>query len=261
MKNTIVSLGKGALGSLFAMALYTIIEWYWGDWPDNAQITLIISFICIGISFFLLLFLVNKVEARIRPQLEQEIEKKIAKKYSIYESPQCGFIVEVNRLSLMKNYGIFFEESKNNILIIGETLVTFLQYPNFRDIISETINRGVKIDIIILDKNYTLIADRALELNYSVDEFKVAQLSVINQWKSFKNSIRSSNFRIFLTKFHPRMFFFHIDDKIFFQTYPYGLIGTELPCLCVDKKGNEKAYLNLTKIESNIVNDSKLLNY
>jgi hypothetical protein len=168
-----------------------------------------------------------------------------------------GIEVFDDRLDLMKHYGDYILSAEKRVLIVGETLVTFIQYPRFKEVVKSTISRGVKVDVVLMSDKCPSLEERAFELGEEYEEMMASQQAAIFGWKSVMKFVESSNFNVFLIDYHPKMFIFHIDERVYFQPYPFGAYGTELPCLLAHPSSS--AYDDLVSIEEKLMNASHKL--
>jgi hypothetical protein len=162
-----------------------------------------------------------------------------------------------DRLDLMKHYGDYFLSAEKRVLIVGETLVTFIQYPRFKDVVKSTVSRGVKVDVVLMSDKCPSLEERAFELGEGHEEMRASQQAAISGWKSLMKFVESSHFNVFLIDYHPKMFIFHIDERVYFQPYPFGAYGTELPCMLAHSSSS--AYDDIVRIEEKLMNASHKL--
>lgn len=133
-----------------------------------------------------------------------------------------------NRAFLTENIEKILNCSNTSVKIMGESLSSFLDRPNFVETIESNLKRGIEVKILLLSLESDTLKERYEELGLKLNESVGMHKHALREY--FKLSQGNYKCEMKLFKYHPKILLIISDDQVVYtQHYSPGMKGYEAP--------------------------------
>lgn len=163
-------------------------------------------------------------------------ENRIIVEKSVYNAYKKNNMLELiglkyvskNRSYLTDNIEIILNTANYSIEIMGESLHSFLDRPEFISTLENNLKRDIQIKILLLSLASDTLKERYEELELKLNESVGLHKHALREY--YKISRKYINCEMKLFKYHPKLLLIIIDNEtIYTQHYSPGMKGYEAP--------------------------------
>lgn len=170
--------------------------------------------------------------------------------------------VRKDRAFLTNNIEKILYSSKTSVKIMGESLSSFLDRPDFVDTLKEILKKGIEVKILLLSLESDTLEERYKELGLKLEESVGIHKNALKKYFELSQENYEYKYEMKLFKYHPKILLIISDDQVVYtQHYSPGMKGYEAPLYEYDGGEVVKYYCrvfnNVWKAESTVEASAK----